>query len=86
MGFGLPAVGTTAGGAPEVITHEIDGYLIQPGDVCALQQRLLELAHDRGKLLQMSLAAYQRYRVHPTWTLTCKRIREFLLSICKGNK
>jgi len=86
MGFGLPAVGTTAGGASEVITHGIDGYLVQPGDAQALQQSILELAQDRGKLLQMSLAAYRRYANHPTWALTCNSIRDFLLRICKVNK
>jgi len=86
MGFGLPAVGTTAGGAAEVITHGCDGYLIQPGDVQALHQHILELSGDRDKLLRMSLAAYNRYKDHPSWELTCKSIRDFLLGICMGNK
>src|SRR5258706_3070056 len=29
MGFGLPAIGTTAGAASEIITHGEDGYLIE---------------------------------------------------------
>ena len=32
MGFGLPAIGTTAGAAGEIITHGENGYLIQPDD------------------------------------------------------
>jgi len=86
MGFGLPAVGTNAGGAAEVITHGSDGYLIKPGDTQALQQHILELAHDRGRLLQMSLAAYRRFKGHPSWDLTCKSIRDFIVSICMGNQ
>ena len=35
MGFGLPAIGTTAGAAGEVIRDGVDGFLIQPGD-CSL--------------------------------------------------
>jgi glycosyltransferase involved in cell wall biosynthesis len=32
MGFGLPAIATTAGAAGEMITHGGNGYLIEPGE------------------------------------------------------
>ena len=61
MGFGLPAIGTTAGGAREVITHGRDGYLITTGDSSTLSRYLLELNHDRNKLETMSLASWRRF-------------------------
>lgn len=78
MGFGLPAIGTTAGGASEIITHGTDGFLIAPGDSESLARIILELAENRIRLEEMSLAARQRYLRHPTWSQTCDRIREFL--------
>lgn len=78
MGFGLPAIASTAGGAVEIITHGREGFLVSPGDSATLAQHVHELSRDRERLLQMSLAAYQRYRAHPTWAESAERIREFL--------
>ncbi len=46
MGFGLPAIGTTAGAANEIITHGQDGFLIPAGDSVALSQYLRELSRE----------------------------------------
>lgn len=78
MGFGLPAIASTAGAAPEIITHGQDGFLIPPGDGAALAGHLNSLIQDRECLARMSLAAYQRYGGHPTWAETAEQIRRFL--------
>ena len=78
MGFGLPAIGTTAGAASEVITHGSDGYLIEPDDSTALAGHLHELATNRDLLLKLSLNAVRRYQQQPKWDETAKSIREFL--------
>ena len=78
MGFGLPAIGTSAGSAGEMITHGMDGYLIEPGDAQALAGHLIDLWQDRSKLAQMSLAARRRYSAHPTWEQSGAQIRTFL--------
>jgi glycosyltransferase involved in cell wall biosynthesis len=44
MCFGLPAIGTTAGAASEIISDGIDGFLIDPGDIHLLASRLKLLA------------------------------------------
>lgn len=79
MGFGLPAIATTSGGAVEIITPGENGYLVTPGDIGALAQMLSDLFNDRDRLAVMSLNARQRYLTHPTWLDTCERIRTFLL-------
>lgn len=83
MGFGLPAVGTTAGGASEIISHGKNGFLIKPGDTHTLSRLLIDLANDRQMLAEMSMAARRRYMKHPTWDKTCESIRDFLQSISK---
>ena len=80
MGFGLPAIATTAGAADEIITHEGDGFLIPPGDADALAHCLARLARDRALLQAMSLAARRRYLAQPTWEQTAGQIRAFLLA------
>ena len=80
MGFGLPAIGTTAGAASEVIDDGVTGFLIQPGDARGLADQLQLLSERRDILLEMSLAARSRYLRQPKWSQTAGRIREFLLS------
>ena len=80
MGFGLPAIGTTLGAAGEVIEEGVTGFLIQPGDSHALAARLQLMNEKRDLLIQMSLAARNRYLAQPKWNQTAHQIREFLLS------
>jgi glycosyltransferase involved in cell wall biosynthesis len=79
MCFGLPAMGTTAGAANEVITDGVDGFLIEPENAEELANKLRILNERRDLLIQMSLAARERYLRQPKWEETAGRIREFLL-------
>jgi glycosyltransferase involved in cell wall biosynthesis len=81
MGFGLPAIGTTNGGAAEIITHALDGFLVAPDEPLSLRSHLLELHADRDRLAAMGLAARRRYQAHPAWEDTGKAILGFLQQI-----
>jgi glycosyltransferase involved in cell wall biosynthesis len=81
MGFGLPAIGTTAGAAGEVISHGKTGYLIAPNDSETLSRYISQLAEDRSLLTQLSLNARTRYMQQPSWTETAGQIRSFLQAI-----
>jgi len=80
MGFGLPAIGTTAGAAGEIIEHGRTGFLIEPEDSKSLAEYLRSLAEDRDLLTRLSLNARERYLRQPLWTETAKSIRDFLFS------
>ncbi len=84
MAFGLPAIGTTAGAASEIISDGENGYLIPPDDAATLAERLSTLARDRDLLARMSVKALERYRQQPRWEQTAGRIRDFLLSMIKN--
>ena len=84
MGFGLPAIGTTSGAAREIITPEVNGFLIPPNDAGNLARYLIELSQNRKRLLDMSLASLQSYRSHPTWAQSGERIRAHLLGSIEG--
>lgn len=83
MGFGLPAIGTTAGAAGEIIEEDKTGYLIEPGGHKTLAFLLEKLAQDRSLLAELSLNALARYRQQPTWEQTAAEIRAFLLEMSK---
>ena len=86
MGYGLPAIATTAGGATEIITHGVDGFLVPPADPVALRDCIQEFIKNRESLLRMSLAALERYRRHPTWEQSARRIRSFLVDLINSWK
>ncbi|MCW4000703.1 MAG: glycosyltransferase family 4 protein [Candidatus Bathyarchaeota archaeon] len=46
MAAGLPVVTTTVGSIPEVVEDNINGFLIEPGDVTLLAEKIVVLAND----------------------------------------
>jgi glycosyltransferase involved in cell wall biosynthesis len=80
MCFGLPALGTTAGAASEVIRDGVDGFLVGAEDADSLASRLRVLNEERELLIRMSLAVRERYLRQPKWDETARQIREFLQS------
>jgi glycosyltransferase involved in cell wall biosynthesis len=81
MGFGLPVIASTAGGAGEIVEPGKDGFLVAPGDASSLSKYLSDLIQDRNKLACMGIAAMKRYANHPTWSETTEKIRQFLLEM-----
>jgi glycosyltransferase involved in cell wall biosynthesis len=84
MAFGLPAIGTTAGGASEIIGDGETGFLIPPDDAETLAERLSMLANDRDLLTRLSVKALERYRQQPRWDETAGKIRGFLHVIARS--
>lgn len=83
MGFGLPAIASTAGGATEIITQGVDGFLILPGDSTLLRDLLSQVIEDRELLERMSQAALERFQSYPTWEDSISKIRNFLENMLK---
>jgi L-malate glycosyltransferase len=51
MACEVPVVATNVGGIPEVVTHGVDGFLVEPGDVKSAGQYALDILSraDRGR-------------------------------------
>jgi len=47
MACGVPVIGTKAGGVPEIISHEYNGFLIQPNDASILTQKIEVLVKNQ---------------------------------------
>jgi glycosyltransferase involved in cell wall biosynthesis len=86
MCFGLPAIGTTAGAAGEIIDDGQTGYLIEPNDAATLSTRLITLAEDRALLTHLSLNARRRYLRQPPWADTAREARDFLYAVATCGK
>lgn len=57
MGAGLPVIGSTTGGIPEVITHGASGLLFEPGNSDELADCLRELAGSEDLRTRLGAAA-----------------------------
>ncbi|ELZ85895.1 group 1 glycosyl transferase [Haloferax elongans ATCC BAA-1513] len=84
MGFGLPAIVSTAGGGSELVTHREDGYLVDPTDPSEITDAIAPLCRDSERLVAHSLAARQRYLDHVTWDETAATVREFVRAVAEG--
>jgi glycosyltransferase involved in cell wall biosynthesis len=48
MREGKPVIGCKAGGIPEVVSHGVNGLLVEPGDIQQLSDAILQLATNRA--------------------------------------
>lgn len=60
MAHGLPVVSTPVGGIPEAVSDGEEGFLVPPGDVAALTDRLARLLEDKPLRTRMGRAARER--------------------------
>ncbi len=61
---GVPVVATSIGGISEIVENEVTGFLVPPKDPEAMAMRIVELARDRHKKVQMGCNAAKRVRKH----------------------
>ena len=85
MGFGLPAIATTAGAAREIIDNGVNGFLIAPNNSAKLAVCLAALDRDRDRLCRMSLAARERFLAHPSWDASMARVSTLLQVMLSHN-
>jgi glycosyltransferase involved in cell wall biosynthesis len=64
MDAGLPVIGTTVGGIPEIIVDGETGYLFSVGDEVALAKHLIHLLSNPEQASQMGAAGRARVREH----------------------
>ena len=57
MARGLPVIASKLGGPAEIITHGVDGLLIEPGDERALVSAITHLLDDPATCKQLVQAA-----------------------------
>lgn len=60
MAVGRPVVAARAGGTPEIVEHDVTGFLVTPGDVRGFTTAVLGLLRDPELRRRLGLAARQR--------------------------
>lgn len=79
MGFGLPAIASSSGGASDIVEDRSNGFLVSPDNDGALNRRLRTLIEKPQVVAEMGMQALKTYARHPTWERSGQRIRKFLI-------
>lgn len=67
MACGLPVIGTTVGGIPEVVAHNENGLLVKPNDQLSLMRAINTLVKNKDLRKKMGQASRRRIITHFTW-------------------
>jgi type III pantothenate kinase len=67
MACGAPVICTAVGGMPEVVEDGVTGFVIAPGDVAGLREKLVALVGDDDAARRMGVAGHDRVRRLFSW-------------------
>jgi glycosyltransferase involved in cell wall biosynthesis len=73
MASGTPVVASRVGGVPEIVRDGETGYLVPPGDVAALRERLEQLLGDTALAERLGANARQDVLDRFTWARVAER-------------
>jgi glycosyltransferase involved in cell wall biosynthesis len=57
---GRPVIASSIGGLPELVSHQIDGFLIQPKHIESLREKLIWMSTHRDMAVEMGLAGRKK--------------------------
>lgn len=78
MASGLPIIGTSVGGIPEIVTHGQTGLLVPPRSAEALAQAMRELLADETKRRDYGLAGRGMVDERFDWSIVAAKTVDFL--------
>ena len=70
MAARVPVVAPKSGGPIDLITHGVDGFLYEPGDVFSLRKYVLKLMRDKELSEYIAQSGYEKVQTR-TWTEVC---------------
>jgi glycosyltransferase involved in cell wall biosynthesis len=73
MASGTPVVASRLGGLPEVVEHGATGFLVEPGNVAELRERLAQVLGDRRLAARLGRNARERFLERFTWEACAQR-------------
>jgi len=75
-----PVIGAKAGGVPEVIRHEENGYLVKFGDIDQLSYYIKALLYNKNLANIMGEKGYLKVINGLTWDVKYKKLKEILFN------
>jgi len=84
MARGLPVIASDIGGPAEILTHEVDGILVAPGDERALAEVMKQLLLNPQKRRQLGQAARKAVEERFTIEENARRVEQHLQRVVQG--
>ena len=86
MAYGIPNISTRIASIPEVIDDEKNGYLITPGDINGLTERIQRLIEDEELRIKFSDCAYKKIQSEFSMDSNILKLKDLLrMLINEGN-
>jgi glycosyltransferase involved in cell wall biosynthesis len=76
MASGTPVIASRVGGLPEIVEDGYTGYLVPPGDVAALRDRIVAVLGDPAAAARLGSNARRRVVAELTWERCAQRCLE----------
>jgi glycosyltransferase involved in cell wall biosynthesis len=73
MASATPVVASNVGGLPEVVEDGITGFLVEPGNIEELRERLAQILGDRRLAERLGRSARERFLERFTWEACAER-------------
>jgi glycosyltransferase involved in cell wall biosynthesis len=86
MACGTPTVAFNAGGVPDIITHQQDGYLAKPLDAEDLANGIKYILEDESRRMKMAAAARKKIEENFTLTKQAEKYLELYQNIINSQK
>lgn len=86
MASGTPVVASRVGGLPEVVQDGVTGFLVEPGDVEGLRERLSQLLSDPGLASRLGGNARELVMDRFTWSACAARCLEVYGALLGGDQ
>lgn len=86
MAAGLPVVSTPVGGIPEAVSDGVEGFLVAPGDINMLSDRLARLLGDAGLRRGMGEAARRKVEAVFSVERIVPQLEAVYADVCRGTR
>ncbi|HEY1859903.1 MAG TPA: glycosyltransferase [Gemmataceae bacterium] len=80
----IPVVATAVGGTPEIVTDEVNGYLVPPGDPDALARRMSDLLVSEERRRAMGSQGRQRIEEEFTFEIQARAYAQLFAELTEG--
>jgi len=84
MSHALPIIATPVGAIPELITEGVEGFLVRPGDVQSLADRLVHLGANADLRVRMGKAARRRVEAEYDLEVMAQRVSRVYDEVLSG--
>jgi glycosyltransferase involved in cell wall biosynthesis len=80
-----PVLASRVGAVPDTVEDGVEGFLVEPGDITSLEQRLLQLLSEDSLRSELGTAARRRYEAEYTTERFAARVEGMLTTVAAAD-